>query len=53
MSYSLLTALRGHKDINYTTLIHNMRAVLRQGQFTQMPQMSFGRQLDPDMPVAF
>lgn len=56
MSFAFIATLANAKDeMNYTTLIRGMRDVLHKGaqKFTQMPQMSFGRQVDPDQTVYF
>jgi len=56
MSYALIATIsNASSECNYTTLIKGMRDVLHKGAqtFTQMPQMSFGRDFDPDQKVCF
>ena len=55
MSYSFITALTQQPSHTWETLIRSMRDILHKGdkKFTQMPQLSMGRVIDPASPVLF
>merc|ERR1712000_758416 len=49
MSYSFMETLKKHQTaISYANLLHGMREVLHNGpkQYTQFPQLSYGRPMD-------
>lgn len=55
MSYAFRTVLGENPDQTWATLIREMRNVLHKGdkKFEQMPQLSMGRPVTPDLKVIF
>jgi hypothetical protein len=53
MSYSFITAITANSNHSWASLIRAMRDILHRGdkKFTQMPQLSMGRNLNPNLPV--
>lgn len=53
MSYSFITAITANPNHSWASLIRAMRDILHRGEkkFTQMPQLSMGREVSPNLPV--
>ena len=46
MTWALLDTLKKNNNLTWKELIVNMRNTLKRSKFTQVPQLSSGRQLD-------
>ena len=55
MSYAFITTMKKNPNQTWATLIKDMRDCLHSGprKFTQMPQLSMGRPVNPNLPVLF
>jgi len=53
MSYAFIATFNQNPNQTWASLIKNMRDYLHKGpkKFTQMPQLSMGRLVSPDLPV--
>lgn len=51
MTWSLLESLKNNPNITWRQLILNMRSLLSEGFYTQIPQLSSGTFIDIDKPV--
>jgi len=55
MSWAFIRSITSNQQHSWASLIKAMRDCLHQGEkkFTQMPQLSLGRKINPNMPVVF
>ena len=52
MTWAFTSALQNNPNISYFGILEEMVSLLRKGEYTQVPQLSTGRQMDLNQPFS-